>query len=136
MLASPLPPTFSETYSLSKSSLRCNALCMVIISLALLSIYISSSLVLLRKGPEYLTKGTAPITIGIIFTFMFDSCFFFKSLARSKHFSFFSHSFSFILLSAGTVKSTILQVLFFIVDHNEVWSSGRDYVIGLYVNVP
>ena len=53
----------------------------------------------------------APITIGIIVTCMFHS--FFSSLARSRYLSFFSHSFSFILLSAGTAKSTILQVLFF-----------------------
>ena len=37
---------------------------------------------------------------------------FFNSLARSRYLSFFSHSFSFILWSAGTAKSTILQILF------------------------
>ena len=59
------------------------------------------------------TVPKAPITIGIIVTFMFLS--FFNSLARSKYLSFFSISFSFILWSAGTVKSTILQILFFFV---------------------
>ena len=54
----------------------------------------------------------APITIGTIITFMFHS--FFNSLARSRYLSFFSHSFSFILWSAGTAKSTILQILFFL----------------------
>ena len=39
---------------------------------------------------------------------------FFNSLARSRYLSFFLHSFSFILWSAGTAKSTILQVLFFL----------------------
>ena len=53
----------------------------------------------------------APITIGIIVTCMFHS--FFNSLARSRYLSFFSHSFRFILWSAGTAKSTNLQVLFF-----------------------
>ena len=57
------------------------------------------------------TVSKAPITIGIIVTFMFHS--FFSSLARSRYLSFFSHSFSFILWSAGTAKSTILQILFF-----------------------
>ena len=52
----------------------------------------------------------APITIGTIVTFMFHS--FFNSLARSRYLSFFSHSFRFILLSAGTAKSTILLILF------------------------
>ena len=52
----------------------------------------------------------APITIGTIVTFMFHS--FFNSLARSRYLSFFSLSFRFILCSAGTAKSTILQILF------------------------
>ena len=54
----------------------------------------------------------APITIGIIVTFMFHS--FFNSLARSRYLSLFSHSFSFILWSAETAKSTILQILCFL----------------------
>ena len=58
------------------------------------------------------TVPKAPITIGIIDTFMFHSSFY--SLARSRYWSFFSHSFSFILWSAGTVRSTILQILFFL----------------------
>ena len=53
----------------------------------------------------------APITISTIVTFMFHS--FFNSLARSRFLSFFSHSFRFILWSAGTAKLTILQILFF-----------------------
>ena len=48
------------------------------------------------------TAPKAPITIGTIVTFMFHS--FFNSLARSKYLSFFSHSFSFILWSAGTAE--------------------------------
>ena len=75
----------------------------------------------------------APITIGIIVTFMFHSLF--NSLARSRYLSFFSLSFRFILWSAGTAKSTILKILFF-VDHYEIWSSGRDQVIRLYIKVP
>ena len=59
----------------------------------------------------WVTMPKAPITIGIIVTFMFHS--FFKSLARSRYLSLFSHSFSFILWSAGTAKSTISQIFFF-----------------------
>ena len=44
----------------------------------------------------------APITIGIIVTFMFHS--FFNSLARSKYLFFFSPPFSFIFWSAGDSK--------------------------------
>ena len=54
----------------------------------------------------------APITIGTINTFMFHR--FFNSLARSRYLSFFSHSFRFILWSTGTAKSTIFQILFFL----------------------
>ena len=56
----------------------------------------------------------APIAIGTIVTFMFHSCFFFNSLARLRYLSLFSHSFSFILWSAGTAKSTILEILLFL----------------------
>ena len=56
------------------------------------------------------TVPKAPITIGIIVTFMFHN--FFNSLAKSRYLSFFSHSFSFILWSAGTAKSAILLVFF------------------------
>ena len=56
------------------------------------------------------TVPNAPITIGTIVTFMFHS--FFNSLARSRYLSFFSLSFRFILWSAGTAKSIILQILF------------------------
>ena len=58
------------------------------------------------------TVPNAPITIGIIVTCMFHS--FFNCLARSRYLSLFSHSFNIILWSAGTAKSTILQVLFFL----------------------
>ena len=54
----------------------------------------------------------APITIGTIVTFMFPT--FFNSLARSRYLSFFSLSFRFILWSAGTAKSIILQILLFL----------------------
>ena len=54
----------------------------------------------------------ALITIGTIITFMFHS--FFNSLARLRYLSFFSHSYRFILWSVGTGKSTILQILFFL----------------------
>ena len=54
----------------------------------------------------------APIIIGTIITFIFYS--FFNSLARLRYLSFFSLSFRFILWSAGTAKSTILQILFFL----------------------
>ena len=57
------------------------------------------------------TVPKAPITIGTIVTFMVHS--FLNSLARSRYLSFFSLSFRFILWSAGTAKTTILQILFF-----------------------
>ena len=66
MLVSPLPLFFLETYSLSTSCLGYNALCMVISFLVLWSICLNLSLVNLRKGPEYLTRGIAPVFIPLI----------------------------------------------------------------------
>ena len=57
------------------------------------------------------TVPKAPITIGIIIIFMFHS--FFNSLARLRYLSIFSYFFCFILWSAGTGKSAVLQILFF-----------------------
>ena len=66
MLASPLPPSFLHTHSLSTSSLWCSVLCMVISFLVLWFIYLSSSLVHFRKGSEYLMRGTAQVFIPFI----------------------------------------------------------------------
>ena len=55
------------------------------------------------------TVPNAPITVGLIVTFMFHI--FKNSLARSRYISFFLLSFSFIVWSASTAKSTILPVL-------------------------
>ena len=60
------------------------------------------------------TVPKAPVTIGIIVTRMFHSLFFFNSLARSWDLSFFSCSFSFILWSAGTAKTTIVIIIPFL----------------------
>ena len=43
--------------------------------------------------------------------------------------------FRFILWSAGTTKSTILQIFLFFIDYYKVWTSDRDYVIRLYAKV-
>ena len=73
------------------------------------------------------TVPKAPIPIGIVVTFMFHS--FFNSLARSRYLFLFSHSFSFILWSAGTAKSIVLQVLFFCWYNNQQ-KKKRDLVFG------
>ena len=57
---------FLDTFSLPTSSLECNALCMVISFLVLWSICLSSSLVHLKKSPEYLTRDTAQVFIPLI----------------------------------------------------------------------
>ena len=56
------------------------------------------------------TVPNAPITIGTIVTFMFHS--FFQFSSKVEVLILFSPSFRFILWSAGTAKSTILQILF------------------------
>ena len=57
------------------------------------------------------TMPKAPITIGIIVTFIFHS--FFNSLARSRYLSLFSNSFSFILWSACIIIIIIIPCEFF-----------------------
>ena len=63
MLANPLPPSFLDTYSLSTLSLESKVLHMVISFLVFWPICLTSSLVYFKNGPEYFTKGTAPIFI-------------------------------------------------------------------------
>ena len=58
------------------------------------------------------TVPRAPVTIGLTITFIFHS--FFNSQAKSRYLSFFLLSFNFTLQSARTAKSTIWQVLFFL----------------------
>ena len=79
------------------------------------------------------TVSKAPITIRIILTSTFHR--FFNSLARWTYSCLFLHSFNFTLRSAGTAKSTILQVLFFSVAYYKVWSSGWYLVIRLYPEI-
>ena len=59
-------PSFLDSYCLTTSSYRYNALYMVISFLVLWSICLSSSLVHLRKHPEYLTSVTAQVFISLI----------------------------------------------------------------------
>ena len=59
-----------------------------------------------------LTVPRAPITFGIIVTFMFYS--FFTSPKRCRYIFLFTYSFNFTLLPAGTAKSIILQVICFL----------------------
>ena len=66
----------------------------------------------------FVTVPKAPITIGIIVTFMFYS--FFNSLARSRYLPFFSHSFSFILRSTRTAKITISLIFFVLGDLDSI----------------
>ena len=79
----------------------------------------------LFKNP-LVSPPKASVTVGTIVTFMFHI--FFNSLEGLRYLSFFLLSFSFIMSSAGTAKSTILQVLFFffVVNYHMVWSFGRD----------
>ena len=77
------------------------------------------------------TVRRAPITIGRVVNFRFHS--FLNSLARSTNLSLFSHSFNFTLWSSKVHNSA--SSLFF-VDYYKVWSSDRDYVIRLYLEIP
>ena len=99
---------FLGTYSLSRSSLGCNASCMVINFLVLWPICLSSSLVHLRKGPEYLTRGTAQVFIPLI-------RFLLESLVSSSFLVLLRYSFwilSFISTCLMVSASNISQYLY------------------------
>ena len=102
MLASPLPPSFLETYSLSTSSLGCKALCIVISFLVLWPICLSSHLVHLRKGPEYPTSGTAQVFIPLIRFLIL--CFVSSSFLVLLRYSFWIFSFISVCLMVSASK--------------------------------
>ena len=108
MMASSLPPSFLDVYSLSTSSLGCNALCMVISFLVLWSTCLSSSLVHLRKSPEYLTRGTAQIFIPLI-RLLLES-FVSNSFLVLLRYSFWILSFIFtcLMVSASKIPKYLL----------------------------
>ena len=84
------------------------------------------------------TVAKAPITIGIIVTSIFHSFFQFPSKVEvyflpCKFFQFYS------VVSRNSKVDNFASSLFFlggVFDYFKVWSSGRDYVIRLYVKVP
>ena len=65
LLVSPLPPSFHDTYSLSTSSLGCNAICKIT-NFLLWFICLSYSLVHFKNSPEYVMRGTVPVFIPLI----------------------------------------------------------------------
>ena len=127
---------FHWSLSDSKSQISWTLLSILVV-LSNVEVWMVSTLISKSSSPwinPLMTVPSAPVTIGITITFMFHS--FFNSLAR--YLSFFSFSFNFTLLSAGTAKSTIFKVLifFFFVDYYKVWSSVRDLVIRFYLKIP
>ena len=127
---------FHRSLSDSNSSQVSGTLLSILINFnnAVVWIFSTRSLISKSSNPctnHLVTVTRAPITIGITVTFMFH-CFSFSSLASIMYLSLFPFFYSFILWSAGTAKSTIWQVSFFVLfcflflDYHEVWSSGRD----------
>ena len=101
-------------------------------------VWMSSTRPLISKSSSpctnpLVTIPSAPIAIGITVTFMFHS--YISSLARYRYFSLFSTSFRFTRWSAGKAKSSIRQVLFFFAENYEVWSSGWNKTIRLYLKI-
>ena len=86
LLASPFPPSFIVIYSLSMSSLKCKALCIVIILFLLWYVCLSYSLVYFKNGPKYLTRETAQVFKSLI-------KFLLKSLVSKRFFVRLRYSF-------------------------------------------
>ena len=113
MLVSPLPPSFLDTYSLSMSSLGCNAFCMVISFLVLWSICLSSSLNHFKNGPKYLTKGTSQVFIPLIRFLVYS--FVLSSFLVLPRYSFLSFSFisSCLMIFPSICRFPVLQAFYF-----------------------
>ena len=81
------------------------------------------------------TVPKAPITIGIIITFMFYS--FFNSLARSKYLSLFSHSSSYhyYIIALSQILSTLQAIPHLVCPKPRKWYNDNPTVgIGLHYN--
>ena len=120
---------FHCSLSDSKSLQVCWTLLTILADVSNVIVWMVSTRPLIFKSSCYfinllVTVPRAPITTGIMVTFMFHI--FFNFLVRSRYLSFFSLSFNFLLWSAGTSNSTVLQVLFFFffVYYYKVKSSG------------
>ena len=77
----------------------------------------------------------APITIGIIVTFMFHSFFQFPSKIDVLISLFTFFQFNSVVRRESQVHNSVSS-LFFVVDYHKIWSSGRDLVIRLYLKIP
>ena len=84
------------------------------------------------------TVSKAPITIGIIVTFMIHSFFFQFSSKIKVLISVFTFSPFYSVVSRDSKVINFVDFLsfFFVVDYFKVWSSGRDLVIRLYIKLP
>ena len=124
MLASFLPPSFLRTYSLSTSSLGCNVLCLVISFLVLSSICLSSSLVHLRKDPEYLTRSTAQVFIPLISSFLFLRYSFCFSFALVWWYYYYYYYFLGFIYQLENINDSLLLTKLIIISMASVVNDG------------
>ena len=82
------------------------------------------------------TVPNAPITLGIIVTFIFHSSFFILQQGLGTYPSFHILSVLFCGQPVQQSRQFCKFPFFVVVDYYKVWSSGRDYGIRLYVKVP
>ena len=82
----------------------------------------------------FMTVLITLIIIGIIVTFMFHS--FYNTLARSWYLFLFSPSLISFCGPPIQQSPQFCKFSFFFVDYYKIWSSGRDLVISLYLEIP
>ena len=121
------------TASLLKSPLVSRTLLSILADLNNAAVWLVSTRLLISKSSSPFTNPlgivpSAPITTGITVTFMFHSFFVCFFIVMSRYLSLFSLSFYFysVIHRKGKVYLTITKV----------WSSGRDFVIRLYLKIP
>ena len=105
-------------------------------------VWMVSTLPLISKSSSpctnpLVTVQRASITIVIIVIFMFHA--FFNSQARSRYLSLISHSLISLCGQPGQQSPQFCKFSFFgvvVIDYYKIWSSGRDLVIRLYLEIP
>ena len=109
MWTSRLPSSFHDIYSLSMSSLRRKALCIVINFLFLWSICLGSFFYHFKSGPVYLTRGSAQVFVSLKrFLLQFG----FGKLYRSSEILFCHFFFLLVLFDVVRFQYSQVSVIF------------------------
>ena len=125
----PLPLPFLDINGLSVTPLKCKALYIVINFLVLWSIYLSSSQVLFKNGPECLTKGTAR-------EFIVSMRFLLESVVSRSFIVRLGYSFRIFLFYIIIIIITTVSILTKVISISNLFSSALEILIFILHSFP